>query len=702
MSRLTTVLVHLTVVAALFVLALKAFAADSASEALEEVVVSSTRLPGSPVESRTLPAKVTVITSEEIQRQGAKTVQEAIQYATGIVMYDQVGNAFQQTVDLRGFNGQPVPATSVFVDGVRVNEPDFNTVNFDLIPVEMVERIEILPGASAIYGKNALGGAIHIISKRGGTQRQTTVETLFGSFQRERYTLNSSGPLGKFDYFTNFSRETEAGFRDDSGGRISRLAGRLGYRPADGTDLSVAYNYVKDRLYQAGSLPLSAAAIDRQRNFTPGDFFDSETNFVRANGRQNLPLGFSLDGNIFYRRLAQEQFTVGQASQTDTIIKTESRGGALQLTHKGSPLGRQNDFVFGGEFTRNDFGNRSSGSFFAFPGVFPGLTSTDEDILGVYVQDTVKLTPDLLFTGGGRYDHDQITFVDNLNAENSGNRRFSRITPRGGVTYLITPATSVYFSYSQGFRVPTPNELFASQGLFGTSNPTLKPVRSNNYELGVKTRLGAWGEGALALFQSDVRNEILLGCGDTSCFPGTPSNVNIDKSRRRGIEATLKGKPNQYLDGVVNYTYTVATIESDLVMNPVFPLIENVRKGDSFPQVPKHRLAITGNYHLLPEWILSVSGVYVSTQFHLNDEQNAQPRLPGYFVMNARASYERPVPGGRLAGFFMVNNLFDQKYSTQGIIFPNVLTGGGALERFVVPAPGIALYGGLSYRFEGF
>jgi iron complex outermembrane receptor protein len=686
-----------------FILSLPAGAfAEPPIELLPETVISSTRLPGSPVESRTLPAKVTVVTAQDIQQSGAKSVQEAIQYATGIVMYDQVGNAFQQTVDLRGFNGQPVQATSVFVDGVRVNEPDFNTVNFDLIPIEMIERIEIMPGASVIYGKNALGGTINIITKRGEAQRQTTGELLFGSFHRERYTLNSSGLLGKFDYFANFSRETESGFRDDSGARISRFAGRVGYRPAEGTDLSVAYNYVKDRLYQAGSLPLSVAVIDRERNFTPGDFFDSETNFIRANGRQSLPAGFSLDGNMFYRRLAQEQFTVGQTSQTDNIMLTEARGGALQLTHKGSPFGRRNDLILGSEFTRNDFGNRSIGSFFAFPGIFPGLTTTDEDILGLYVQDTFHLMPELVLTAGGRYDHDQINFVDNLNPSNSGSKRYSRVTPRAGITYLPTSTTSLYFSFSQGFRVPTPNELFATQGLFGTSNPSLKPVRSNNYELGARTKLGTWGEGAVALFQTDVRNEILLGCGDPSCFPGTPSNVNIEKSRRRGIETTLKAKPNQYLDGLVNYTYTIATFESDLVMNPVFPLIENVRKGDSFPQVPKHRLAITGNYHPQPEWTFSLSGLYVSTQFFLNDEQNAQPRLPGYFVLNARAAYERPVPGGRLAAFFMVNNMLDEKYFTQGIIFPNVLTGGGAIERFMVPAPGVAIFGGLSYRFEGF
>ena len=141
---------------------------------VRDVVVSSTRLPDAPVDARTLPAKVTVITAEDIRKSGAKTVQEAIQWATGIVMYDGVGNAFQQTIDLRGFNGQPVPSTTVFVDGMRMNEPDFNTANFNLIPYETIERIEIIPGAAAIYGKNAMGGVINIITKRGADKHQAT------------------------------------------------------------------------------------------------------------------------------------------------------------------------------------------------------------------------------------------------------------------------------------------------------------------------------------------------------------------------------------------------------------------------------------------------------------------------------------------------------------------------------------------------
>ena len=667
---------------------------------VRDVVVSSTRLPGEARDARTLPAKVTIITADDIRKSGAKTIQEAIQWATGIIMYDQVGNNFQQTIDLRGFNGQPVPQTSVFVDGMRMNEPDFNTVNFDLIPYDTIDRIEILPGPSAIYGKNAMGGVINIITKRGGDKHQATGETMFGSYNRQRYTLAASGPLGKFDYYTNFGRETEDGFRDESDARISRVYGRIGYHPTSDTDLTLSYTYVKDHLLAAGTLPLSIAAINRRANFTPGDFTDNENNVIRFTGRQNLPLGFSLSGNGFYRHLGQQQFTVGQSSIANNLIKTESKGGVLQLMHAADPFDHHNSLVIGSEYTRNGFGSNSLSSF-SGSGSFPGLISMNENILAFYAQDTVSLTSQLFLTAGIRHDRDQIDFNDNLVTPNSGSKTFYRTNPRAGLTYMFSQHASLYMNYSQGFRVPTFQELFAL-GPFG-SNPNLKPVQSKNYEVGLKTQFGTWGEGNLAVYQADVKDEILFVCGDPNC--GTQaSNVNVDRTRRRGIEATFKGRYNQYFDGIVNYTFTEATFRTDLALNPYFigfnPFIEQVQKGDTLPMVPKHRLGVTGNYHPTPEWTLSLIGLYVSSQFYLNDEQNAQPRVPGYFVLNSRVSYETVAPGGRLTGFLMFNNILDQKYSTFGIIAPNSVTGGGAPERFIMPAPGIAIYGGLSYRFE--
>jgi len=174
---------------------------QSSVQPLPEILVTDTRLPSIQENILAVPAKVTVISAEDIQKSGAKTVQEAIEKATGVVMYDQVGNAFEQRIDLRGYNGNPVSSTSVFVDGVRVNEPEFNQMNFDLIPLETIERMEIIPGASAIYGKNAMGGVINIRTKRGSEPRQMTVETALGSFGRQRYNLNTSGPVGKLDYY---------------------------------------------------------------------------------------------------------------------------------------------------------------------------------------------------------------------------------------------------------------------------------------------------------------------------------------------------------------------------------------------------------------------------------------------------------------------------------------------------------------------
>ncbi len=539
-----------------------------------------------------------------------------------------------------------------------------------------------------------MGGVINIITKRGADQRHMTGETTFGSFNRQRYNLTASGPIGKFDYLATFSRETEDGFRDQSDARISRLFGKIGYRPTESTDLALSYTYVQSHILQAGTLPLSLAAITRRANFTPGDFDDKETNVVRFTGRQALPFGFSLNVNAFYRHLNQELFTAGQTSLSTRLTKTESKGGTAQLTHESAPLGFRNMLVLGSEYTRNDFGNRLNGSFSGFP--FGNLDSTNQDSAGLYVQDTFHLTPRFILTGGARYDHDQIGFGDNLTPTNDGAKRFSRTTTRGGITYIVTPATSLYANYSEGFRVPTFNELFAL-GPFG-SNPNLRPVKTRNYEVGVRSSFSTWAEAAVSLFQIDTRDEILFTCRLCNFSFGDGQNRNVDKTRRRGIETTVKARLNHYLDGVLNYTYTQAEYRTAFNLDSA----RAVEVGDSLPQVPKHRLSLTANAHPLDGLTISLIGLYVSTQFYLNDENNVQPRLPGYFVLNSRIAYERPVPGGRLTGFLMVNNLLDQKYSTSGIIAANVLTGGGVLERFVMPAPGIAVYGGLSYRFETF
>ncbi len=663
---------------------------------IKEIVVTDTRLPSVEQEIYAVPTKVTVITAEDIQQSGAKTVQEALRDVTGIVWYDDVGNAFQQTIDLRGFNGQPVPNTSVFVDGVRVNEPDFNTINFDLIPLQTIERIEVLPGPSAIYGKDALGGVINIITKRGAAERQVTGEGAWGSFGRQRYNVNASGPLGKLDYYGNFTREKEDGFRDESAGSIWRFFGKVGARPTTNTDLDLSYTYVYDDLEQAGSLPISIADVDPKANFTPGDKDQKLHHFVRSTARQTFPFGLLLTGNAYYRYVDQTLTNFGQTSFSQNKKDTQSWGGALQLTHEATPFEFRNTLVLGGEVTWNDFSNNL---FFDFFGSGSGTTrtSTDETIAAAYIQDTFYLTPQILLAGGLRADRDKLDFTDRSTPSNSGDKVFKRVTPRGSVTYLITPTTSASFSYSQGFRVPTNDELFAL-GPFG-SNPNLQAARSNNFELGMKTKVGPWGNLTLALFQSEVRDEIFFTCVLCDFSAGDGENRNLPKTRRRGFEITAAFEPTPYVETIIDYAFTEAHFRSGFNLGSG-PNAQRVQSGDSLPLVPKNRLSTTVAIKPMEGLRLSLTGLYVSTQFLQNDESNTRNRLPGYFVLNGRVAYTRRVPGGILSGFLNLTNMTDSEYFTSGIYAANVLTGGGLVEAFVVPAPSIAVFGGLSYRFD--
>lgn len=689
--------------------AFSAYAAQSASDTgdqdvqkMKEFVISDTRLPAVQSDRYSVPGKITVITSEDIQKFGAKTVQEAMQYATGIVMYNEVGNAFQHRIDLRGFSATPVPSITVFLDGMRVNEPSFNTINFDLIPVETIERIEIIPGPNAIFGPNTLGGTINIVTKTGTGQRQVTAEVARGSFDRERYNVNTSGPVGDFNYYLSATQESETGFRDEGGGEVQRFFSKFGYHPSDKTDVNVSYTYVKDHLSQAGAIPIRIAEDNPEANVSPGDFVDRENNVVRLNLKQIFPMGFTFSANSFYRNLQEASFLVsnpfflgGSFPTSTTTSDTESWGGTFQLAQQSSPFGLKNEAVLGVEITWNDFESQAASAFSA------SFSDSTEEILGVFVQDSIHVLPQLIVSGGMRFDKSEIDFMEKTNPSLNRVRDFNRVTPRAGITYLVTPTASVYFTFSQGFRIPTVQEMFASSF---TSNPNLRPVRSKNYEIGGKAQIGTWADVAIAFYQSDIKDEIFLTCilCDFSAFDGI--NRNLEKTRRRGVEVTLRFRPVSYFDGLINYTFTEAQFRSQINFGSGGSgTMRNADVGDTLPLVPKNRLSVIGNLRPIEGVTLTLMGLYVSTQILQNDEGNISPRLPGYFVLNGKAAYQRQVPGGILKVFLQINNMLDANNFSRGIYAPDRIPGGdGSTVQFVVPEAGFAMFGGMSYQFNAF
>ncbi len=646
--------------------------------AIEEIVVTATRLADTIGELRRVPGQVYVVTSEEIARTKPGTVQDALRQVPGIVFYDQTGNPFQSTIDLRGFNAQPNPSVSVFVDGVRVNEPDSNAVNWDLIPIQDVERIEVLPGPSAVYGQNALSGVINIITKRGTQAPQTTVTGAFGSDNHYRVSASTSGPLpAGFDYSVNLGLDRGSAYRDFSDSRVSNIMGRLGYRPSDATDLSVGYAYVNDRLEQPGALTLQESAQDPRQNVTQG-VSTNELSTVMFQGRQKLGRGFSLAGNLSYRQTSQEQDNNGRFSSASLTTDTKTAAGVLQLSHEGRLWDRLNRFSVGGEFQYSKVMPLGSGNFGGFP--FSSKQSIHESIFGIFAQESFDLTSQLNLTAAVRYDSANIRFKDEIDPSNSGSNWYGQVTPRVGLAYTPWSALTLYANYGQGFRIPTTNELF-SLGPFG-SNPDLKPVKSQTFELGLRARPADWLDATLALFLTNVDDQIFFVVTDPLTFSGR--NENLPKTRITGAELGVKIRPHEWVDLLVNYSYAHSSFQSDFAL-----FSGTVQKGDRVPLVPLNRLNGTVNFHPIQGLEIGLTGQYVSRQILLNDEPNhSYYRIQDAFLLSAQASYTWKW----LRFFLQGNNLTNQRYETFGIVSGDTV--------FVMPAPGINVMGGLTIRFE--
>jgi len=653
-------------------------------DTLDPVVVTDTRLRDVEQPANRVPGKVIVITADEIKDLGAKTVQEVLQYQTGIVLYDGVGNEFQQTVDMRGFNAQPVTATSVFVDGVRVNEPDFNTINFDLIPIEDIERIEILPGTATVFGRNALAGVINITTKRGRRDRPHFGFNIGGgSYGRQRYSFNTDGPLpiSNFDYYFGVTRELTNGYREEFGSRhagatITRLLAKLGYRLGDNTDASLAYTRVLDSISQAGSLPASLLRVDRNFNITPGDQSQSNLHQVALNLKQKLPAGFSVALNGFFRRNDIELFNRGLSSESTLNTETRSGGTTIQASHEGAILSKKNLLTLGFEYARNNFDSANSGIFLpSF--TFRNKRSTKEDVAGIFLTDSFHLFESLVVNGGFRYDWDRLDFTDEIVPTLSGNKTYHRVSPKAGLVYTPIKTLSFSFSYSEGVRIPTVDELFA-QGPFG-SNPELKAMTSRNFELGARAQLQDWLDASLALFYTPVRDEILFIVTDPIFFFGR--NENIARTLRRGIELSLKARYQKWLDVFLNYTAMKATFETDVLL-----FSGQVRKGDELPLVPRHRVGVGVNTYPIEGLTVSLFGNYVGAQFMQSDEPNQAKKIADYFVLNSRIAYQWK----QWTGYVNFNNLTNRRYSTSGILVN---------EPFRVPAPTFNAFGGLTFRY---
>jgi iron complex outermembrane receptor protein len=405
-------------------------------------------------------------------------------------------------------------------------------------------------------------------------------------------------------------------------------------------------------------------------------------------------------------------------------IHSQTWGGSLQFSSTEKVLGHNNSFALGATVdtsTTNFFSGTELGVIDASLTVLPSpyfvATPEGEDstatpvnlnannkYYSVYLTDTFDVVDALSVTLNGRYNIAKVDLADRNGEALNGNNRFTHFDPSAGVTYKIMSALTVYGSYAINNRAPTASELEcanpAAPCLLPTnlaSDPPLNQVVSKTVEFGARGTLSDASVGkfgwSLSIYRTNSENDI-YGIS-TSIASGFFQNVG--STRREGADLGLTyqtAKVNAYLQ----FSYLKATFQSPLLEpSPANPFQDEngniqVTVGDQLPLIPKSRVKLGADVVVLPHWSVGGALSYVGPSFYRGDEANLNPELPSYTVASLRTSCQF---GKHLQVFANIQNLFDRRYSTYGILGDP--TGVGAPG---VPADGVFADPDVDPRFQ--
>src|SRR5256712_5264829 len=178
---------------------------DSApTDTLAPVVVTGVRLPTVRELARGLAGRTATLDAQDLDARGVRTLADALEQLPGVTTSDELGATAEMDVSLRGFQVSPVigvpQGVTVYVDGVRANEPDAHEVNFDLLPLEDVERVEVVYGPSVLLGRNALGAAVNLVTRRGASPAAREIEASAGGPGRHQPEARARARHGARDY----------------------------------------------------------------------------------------------------------------------------------------------------------------------------------------------------------------------------------------------------------------------------------------------------------------------------------------------------------------------------------------------------------------------------------------------------------------------------------------------------------------------
>jgi outer membrane receptor protein involved in Fe transport len=675
-------------------------------------VIGATPVPGTDVPREHVPANVQVLEGATLRRSHALSLPEALSTHLPSVNVNEVqGNPYQMDVNYRGFTASPLLGTpqglSIYQDGVRLNEPFGDIVNWDLIPMLAVESLTLAPGSNPLFGLNTLGGALVLQTKSGLTSSGTEALVSGGSFGRRRLELSHGAKLGGLHGFIALSGFEEDGWRDHSPSRLRNAFGKLG-QSIGPIEWDLALTHGKSSLIGNGLLPTPMLAARREQIYTRPDSTKNEMTMVTLNGAwwlsddQRLSL-------IVYQRENRTRTVNGDVNddfedaddpngvENRTHTRQRGRGATLQW----SRLVGAHHTAAGASFDRGKSRFRQTEA----EGILDetrAVVPTEEEELdsqlrgmtrtaSVYLTHTHALSPNLHLTLSARYNVTRVQTTDELSGSATpnldGDFTYRKLNPAIGATWQPTTAMTLYGGFSQGSRAPSPIELGCADPAQPCtlpnalqSDPFLKQVVARTLEIGARGQLPQSTKWNVGLFHTRSTDDIL--------FVGTTASAsrgffqNFGRTRRQGVELGLSGR-NAPFEWQASYSLVRATFESTACVVSLSnstagtsaacaPEQIEVRPGDRIPGIPLHNFKLNVITRPAARWTLNTTLTAHSGQYVRGNENNAHRpdgafsgsgKIGGYALVDLLASYDL---GSRWQLFAKIANVFDRDYASAG------------------------------------
>jgi outer membrane receptor protein involved in Fe transport len=682
------------------------------------VVVGTTPLLGIGTPLEKVPANVQTIKGSAIDEQHRAVLTDYFEKNVGSVDINEAqGNPSQTDINYRGFTASPLLGTpqglSVFLDGVRINEPFGDVVNWDLIPQAAINTIQLIPGSNPTFGLNTLGGAIAVTTKNGRSNPGGEAEVSAGSWGRKTAQIEQGGVIGQnLDYYFTANTTNDNGWADHNSSRLRQAFGKLRYTDAD-TTISLSMGGADNTLQGSQTIPRSFLDNYKQA-YTFPDQNQNQVGYLTLAGEHYFSPNLQISGNVYYRHYRNVNTSSNtnddfgetdddgnvntvQATNLQSVIVTDSYGASLQMTLLNKLAGMENQFVAGmaGDFANSHFTQASQDAQFtdsrATIGIGPYASQTDAKTrnanYGVYFEDTLSITQQWSMTLAGRYNWSKSVIGDESGVQPllDGSHTFSRFNPAVGVNWNPTPTFTAYATYNEGMRSPTAIELACADPAAPCSlpndfiaDPSLQPVISKTFEIGARGQLGHGTSWSAALYRTTLDNDIQFvssnGAASTLGF-----FQNVGKTRRQGVE--LAGRTQFGPLGVAaSYSYVDATYQSTWTesssSNSSADANGNitVKPGDRIPGIPQNTIKLRLDYAATPKWNVGTNLTYRGSIFARGDEDNQDVNgtVAGYFLIDLDTTYNITK---QLQVFASITNLLNKRYASFAILGENDFDG---------------------------